>query len=909
MRAPTFGRLLLPIGLVLACSGDDGKETGAELAGPRLSHTPPTGVVEETSVRFEVTAADPDGVASVAIFHRISGDTTWVQTPMTPGEGDVWSADVEAEDIDAPSVEYYFKATDAAETPSTTYLPTESTAAPYELPVSVVGVTLPFEEPFEHGDDDGLYNLGWGSATLEFRGYAWETATAQAYAGTRSAFHSRGHSEASEMDDWLISPALDFSAVTTAQVTWWELGSGTADANHGLYLSTGSRDPADGEFVPVAEALPAPPEGTWGRSAVYDLSAWAGQPTVYLAWRFIGQDADDWYIDDVSVDELGPDLSMDVAVSPAPIDPGASGTFTVTIDNSASVDASDLSVTVTFPEGGAAVAEPSVTVTTVPGGGEGTADFSLTIDAATPDNSYVPYEITVTDARSTWTAEGDLLVGLASVAEIVWAPAAEGAVSLSLGVGDPDAPTWEQEVYDGTTASPVELSVDITEQGVFLPPAAGDLRWFLRVDSAVAGTVEAFEISYDGVTHAATVLPRVAADVEAVAWLPEPPDFEVTAVTSPATVAPGDSGVGVGLYVVNTGNDTQGPVQATLTTLDPDVTLVSGGPVALTTEVFAGGASVNLADLFTIDVSPTHVDSSDLSLSVLLDDGVETWTVPLAVAVPFPYLEISSVELDDDDRDGELDPDESGEISLRITNVGDLATEGDLTAILSVEATSTANVTISGGAGEYRELLPTRSDSPDDPWDIEITGGSAGDTIDLLLTLTDEVRTYEARTTLRLGEPPWQPLDTSYDTIGDALAGWDFDIYRGWWRVDDGVLQLRLEAATAFDPDTLFIESWGLSTVADWTYYRIVVQSGVATVEGYDSGFTTISEPVLSYPTETQVQVDITLADLGLSLDTLSLGFASGWCGPDTYYCDHYPDGWGYPYVSWAPSLFFELSW
>ena len=210
---------------------------------------------------------------------------------------------------------------------------------------------------------------------------------------------------------------------------------------------------------------------------------------------------------------------------------------------------------------------------------------------------------------------------------------------------------------------------------------------------------------------------------------------------------------------------------------------------------------------------------------------------------------------------------------------------------------------------EFRELASGRSDEADDSIDVAVTGGADGDTVDLLLTVTDDVRSYEVRTQLVLGEPLWQTIDATGDPEGDALDGWDFDIAGGTYRVDDGILQIRLESYTAFDPDTLFIESWGESTVADWIYYRIVLQSGVASVEGYDGSFTLISTPVVSYPSATEVQLDITLADLGLSLDSLSLGFASGWCGPDEYYCDHFPDGWGYPYDSWNPSAFYDLSW
>jgi len=174
----------------------------------------------------------------------------------------------------------------------------------------------------------------------------------------------------------LVSPALDFSAAPSAQVTWQEYGRQTATADHALFVSVGSRDPSDGEYVAVAEALPAPSEGAWGRSAVYDLSAYAGAPTVYLAWRFVGESADDWYIDDVRVEELQPDLVLDTAAAAAPLDPGASTTLTVSVANLGLVEATDLTVTVTFPEGGASVAEESVAIASVAAGGSGAAAVS-----------------------------------------------------------------------------------------------------------------------------------------------------------------------------------------------------------------------------------------------------------------------------------------------------------------------------------------------------------------------------------------------------------------------------------------------------------------------------------------------------------------------------------------------------
>jgi hypothetical protein len=902
--------LLLPLGVVVACDGTPkDTDTGPLFAGPNLVHTPPAAAVEGTGVTLEVTAADPDGVASVTLFHRVAGETTWVQAPMIEGEGGVWTAELESSDVDDPALEYYFKAEDAADTPALTYLPEGSTADPFELLVTVIGSALPFLESFEHDDTGDLGDLGWGSASVGFRGYGWETSTTRATDGARSVYHSRGHSDAGEIEDWLITPALDFREAATAQVTWQELGVGVEDANHGLYVSTGSRDPDAGDYVAVAELLPAPPEGAWARSAVYDLSAYAGSPTVYLAWRFEGQNADDWYIDDVRVDLLQPDLVLDTSVTPAPIEPGETGTFAVTIDNVGIVDASGLTVSVVFPDGGATVAEAGVEVASVPVAGAASADFALTIDGATANNSYLPYEVTVTDGDTTWSASGEMIVGLASTAAMTWSPSAEGSAVLTLGVGNPDAPTWEQVIYDDRGATPVDLVVDITENGALLPPAAGDVRWFLRVDSDIAGTIDAFSIAHDGVTYTASELARVDADASAVIWLPEPPSFDVTATSSPSQLTPGATGASLGLYVVNTGAATQGGVTATLSSSDPDITITDAGPVTLTGSVLEAGTAASVSGVFAFDIAVSHTDSSPVDVELTLDDGVESWTLPLELAVPYPYLTISDIDIDDDDRDGELDVGESAELDIQLTNAGDLPTNGDLAAVLTVESSSTASATISTDPIAYRNLLAGRSGSGDDPWEIEVTGGAEGDSLNLLLTLTDDARTYEVRTTLRLGEPPWESFDPSGDPSGDALGGWDFDIVGGEWRVNDGLLQIKLESSAPYDPTTLFVESWGYSTVARWTYYRIVLQSGVATLEGYDAGFTTIATLPMSYPSATEVQVDIELADMELSLDTLSLGFASGWCGPDSYYCDHFPNNWGYPYDTWSPTLFFDLSW
>ena len=66
---------------------------------------------------------------------------------------------------------------------------------------------------------------------------------------------------------------------------------------HGLWISTTSNDPSTGSFVEVSEDLPIA-DGAW-ETVRRNLSAYTGQ-NVYIAFLYVGDDADSWYIDDIA---------------------------------------------------------------------------------------------------------------------------------------------------------------------------------------------------------------------------------------------------------------------------------------------------------------------------------------------------------------------------------------------------------------------------------------------------------------------------------------------------------------------------------------------------------------------------------------------------------------------------------
>ena len=97
---------------------------------------------------------------------------------------------------------------------------------------------------------------------------------------------------------------------------------------------------------------------------------------------------------------------------------------------------------------------------------------------------------------------------------------------------------------------------------------------------------------------------------------------------------------------------------------------------------------------------------------------------------------------------------------------------------------------------------------------------------------------------------------------------------------------------------------------APYDWYQVVAQSGVGTLRGYDAtfGFTTLGTLGVTDVSPTMAQIDVDLSLVGFVVDTADIGFAAGFC-PSTFYCDHYPNGWGDPYSGMSSSLWFPIQW
>ncbi len=144
---------------------------------------------------------------------------------------------------------------------------------------------------------------GWSVFKLEGAGLTtWIRDTAQSFSPPASARRVFGGQFEGDQDDWLVTPSLALSAGDF--LTYRDRGQWMGDYGYsGIWISTASCDPADGDFVELLETADIP-NLSWRATPVsVDLSAYDGQ-SACLAFRYSGDWAHTWWIDDVRVGPL-----------------------------------------------------------------------------------------------------------------------------------------------------------------------------------------------------------------------------------------------------------------------------------------------------------------------------------------------------------------------------------------------------------------------------------------------------------------------------------------------------------------------------------------------------------------------------------------------------------------------------
>jgi hypothetical protein len=247
----------------------------------------------------------------------------------------------------------------------------------------------PAAPPFEANRNDILNEgfegswppAGWAVIHLG-SSFTWARVNTYKHTGLYSARMHYGP-QGVVQDEYLVTPALDFSSIEAAYLEFYEAQnywSGFGEHHYIAVSTTSQTDPA--AFTMLVDWTPANHDiaGAIEFPEVEDpitvaLHAYAGEPVVYVAFRYYGDYADDWYVDDVRIYEP---FDHDIAVHSLTPDgvhftDGGSIAPSVEVENIGST-AEDFDLTVTIAESGGEVYLETQAIHLEPGA-VGTVDF------------------------------------------------------------------------------------------------------------------------------------------------------------------------------------------------------------------------------------------------------------------------------------------------------------------------------------------------------------------------------------------------------------------------------------------------------------------------------------------------------------------------------------------------------
>ncbi len=136
--------------------------------------------------------------------------------------------------------------------------------------------------------------------------YQMGDATAVSWEWNSGGYMVHGWTAAGEVaDNWLVSPQVTIEPTRQEELIILQFYYAWTEPDyyvyHGLWVSLGSGDPADGDFFELTELAPDPEEDPgYFYGYAYDISALAGH-TFYLAFVYQGEDADLMAVTDILV--------------------------------------------------------------------------------------------------------------------------------------------------------------------------------------------------------------------------------------------------------------------------------------------------------------------------------------------------------------------------------------------------------------------------------------------------------------------------------------------------------------------------------------------------------------------------------------------------------------------------------
>ena len=141
----------------------------------------------------------------------------------------------------------------------------------------------------------------------------WLQSTALAYSGSKCASHATGTMFTGAANSWLVTPQLTIPEAGDYLLGFWSnIASPAWYSTSEVYISNGSNDPASGDFQLVKLLSGDEIVNAW-RKIEISLNDYSGED-IYIAFRYIGMNAHQWNLDDVTVYEYSSPVPEPIAV-------------------------------------------------------------------------------------------------------------------------------------------------------------------------------------------------------------------------------------------------------------------------------------------------------------------------------------------------------------------------------------------------------------------------------------------------------------------------------------------------------------------------------------------------------------------------------------------------------------------
>ncbi|MCK9449785.1 MAG: choice-of-anchor J domain-containing protein, partial [Bacteroidales bacterium] len=176
------------------------------------------------------------------------------------------------------------------------------------VPVAAQSGSFPLDEDFEGA---AFPPSGWSVYDIDGSGICWDLIQGVNHTngGNQSALHGWAMGN---QDGWLVSPAITLPSSGPMVLAFWNINFDPDFYGYNsVLISTGSGNPADNQFTEVWN--PDVPNSNW-EQVTLNLAPYAGQ-TIYIGFRYTGDYAHDWIVDDVYI---GDDFNTDPVIAVTP---------------------------------------------------------------------------------------------------------------------------------------------------------------------------------------------------------------------------------------------------------------------------------------------------------------------------------------------------------------------------------------------------------------------------------------------------------------------------------------------------------------------------------------------------------------------------------------------------------------